>query len=107
KSFTGANLLTFFLYSGLFVGMLFLTLNFVQLQGYSQLQAGLTLLPFTVLIVLLSRWSGSLADKFGARWFLIGGPLLVAMGLLLLSFVKDTQVPSDFWVTYFPGIFIF
>lgn len=107
KTFTGANLLTFFLYSGLFVGMLFLTLNLIQLQGYSQLQAGLTLLPFTILIVLLSRWSGSLADKFGARWFLIGGPLLVAIGLLLLSFVKDTQGPSVFWITYFPGILIF
>lgn len=107
KTFTGANLLTFFLYSGLFVAMLFLTLNMVQMQGYSQLQAGLTLLPFTALIVLLSRWSGSLADKFGSRRFLIGGPLLVAVGLLLLSFVKNTLGPSVFWITYFPGIFMF
>ncbi len=107
KTFTGANLLTFFLYSGLFAGMLFLTLNLVQIQGYSQLQAGLTLLPFTALIVLLSRWSGSLSDRFGSRRFLIGGPLLVAVGLLLLSFVKNTLGSSDFWLTYFPGIFIF
>jgi EmrB/QacA subfamily drug resistance transporter len=107
RTFTGANLLTFFLYSGLFVGMLFLTLNMVQIQRYSQLQAGLSLLPFTALIVMLSRWSGSLADKFGSRQFLIGGPLLVAAGLLLLSFVKHTHGPSDFWLTYFPGIFIF
>ncbi len=107
KTFTGANLLTFFLYSGLFAGGLFLTLNMVQMQGYSQLQSGLSLLPFTVLIVLLSRWSGSLADKFGSRRFLIGGPLLVTVGLLLLSFVKNTHGPADFWLTYFPGIFIF
>ena len=107
KTFTGANLLTFFLYAGLFAGMLFLTLNLVQIQGYSQLQAGLTLLPFTILIILISRWSGSLSDKYGSRWFLIGGPLLVSVGLLMLSFVKSTNGPSDFWVTYFPGIFIF
>jgi EmrB/QacA subfamily drug resistance transporter len=107
KAFTGANLLTFFLYAGLFAGMLFLTLNMVQIQGYSQLQAGLTLLPFTILIILISRWSGSLSDKFGPRRFLIGGPLLVSIGLLMLSFVKTTNGPSDFWVTYFPGIFIF
>ena len=107
KTFTGANLLTFFLYAGLFAGMLFLTLNMIQIQGYSQLQAGLTLLPFTILIILISRWSGSLSDKYGPRWFLIGGPLLVSIGLLMLSFVKNTNGPSDFWVTYFPGIFIF
>jgi len=107
KNFTGANLLTFFLYAGLFAGMLFLTLNMVQIQGYSQLQAGLTLLPFTILIILISRWSGTLSDKFGPRPFLIGGPLLVAIGLLILSFVKNTNGPSEFWVTYFPGIFVF
>jgi EmrB/QacA subfamily drug resistance transporter len=107
KTFTGANLLTFFLYAGLFAGMLFLTLNLVQMQGYSQLQAGLTLLPFTILIILISRWSGSLSDKFGPRRFLIGGPFLVAAGLLVLSFIKITKGPSDFWTTYFPGIFLF
>ncbi|MEO6894315.1 MAG: MFS transporter [Ginsengibacter sp.] len=107
KSFSGANLLTFFLYAGLFGGMLFLTLNMVQIQGYSQLQAGLTLLPFTILIILFSTWSGKLSDKYGPHRFLIGGPLLVGTGLLILSFVKNTSGPSDFWVSYFPGIFIF
>lgn len=107
KTFTGANLLTFFLYAGLFAGMLFLTLNMVQIQGYSQLQAGLTLLPFTVLIILISRWSGSMSDKYGSRRFLIGGPVLVSTGLLMLSFVQATNGPSDFWVTYFPGICVF
>ena len=107
KTFTGANLLTFFLYAGLFAGMLFLTLNMVQIQGYSQLQAGITLLPFTILIILISRWSGTLTDKFGPRLLLIGGPFLVAIGLLMLSFVRFTHGPSDYWSTYFPGIFLF
>lgn len=107
KAFTGANLLTFFLYGALSAGMLFLTLNMVQIQGYSQLQAGLTLLPFTILIILISRGAGSLSDKYGPRRFLIVGPSLVAIGLLMLSFVKNTNGPSDYWVTYFPGIFIF
>ena len=51
KTFSGANLLTFFLYAALFTAMLFLTLNMVQVQGYSQLQAGMTLLPFTILLI--------------------------------------------------------
>ncbi|MEP6926548.1 MAG: MFS transporter [Ginsengibacter sp.] len=107
KTFTGANLLTFFLYAALFSGILFLTLNMVQIQGYSQLQAGMTLLPFTVLLIVISRWSGGLVDKFGPRWFLILGPATVAVGLLLLSFIRQTNGPSAYWTTYFPGILIF
>ncbi len=76
RTFSGANLLTFFLYAGMGTGMLFLSLNMVQIQGYSQLQSGLTFLPFTVLMILLARPAGSWADKTGPRPFLVGGPLL-------------------------------
>jgi len=107
KIFTGSNLLTFFLYAGLFSGTLFLTLNMVQVQGYSQLQAGMTFLPFTILLIVISRWSCRLVDRYGPRWFLIAGPAVVAAGLLLLSFVKQTNGPSEYWSTYFPGILIF
>lgn len=104
--FTGVNLLTFFLYAGLGAGMLFLSLNLVQVQGYSQLQSGLTFLPFTVLMVTVARYAGSLADKYGPKWFLIAGPALTGAGLLLLSFVKQTNGPADYWTTFFPGIFV-
>jgi EmrB/QacA subfamily drug resistance transporter len=107
KTFSGANLLTFFLYAGLFSGTLFLTLNMVQVQGYSQLQAGMTFLPFTILLILISRWSGGLVDRYGPRLFLIAGPAVAGVGLLLLSFVKQTNGPSDYWTTYFPGILVF
>ena len=106
KAFSGTNLLTFFLYAGLFSGMLFLTLNMVQVQGYSQLQAGMTLLPFTILMITISRWAGRLVDKYGPRWFLILGPAASGIGLLLLSFVKQTNGPVEYWTTYFPGIFV-
>ena len=46
KTFSGANLLTFFLYAALTCAMLFLTLNMVQVQGYSQLQAGHDFIAF-------------------------------------------------------------
>jgi len=107
KMFSGANLLTLFLYAALTCAMLFLTLNMVQVQGYSQLQAGLTLLPFSILLVTISRWSGNLVDKYGPRWFLISGPSVVAIGLLLLSFIKQTNGPSAYWATFFPGIVLF
>ena len=107
RTFSGVNLLTFFLYAGLSGGMLFLTLNLVQAQGYSQLLAGLTFLPFTILMVSIARFSGNLVDKYGPRWLLIIGPATAALGLLLLSFVKQTSGPSEYWTTFFPGILIF
>lgn len=106
-TFSGANLLTFFLYAGLGTGMLFLGLDLVQVQGYSQLQSGLTFLPFTVLMITLARFAGSLADKHGPRLFLIGGPALAGTGLLMLSFVKQTQGPAGYWTSFFPGIIVF
>jgi predicted MFS family arabinose efflux permease len=106
-TFSGANLLTFFLYAGLGSGMLFLSLNLVQVQGYSQLQSGLTFLPFTILMVVIARRAGSLADKYGPRRFLIFGPAIAGAGLLILSFVKQTNGPPDYWTTFFPGILVF
>ena len=105
--FTGVNLLTFFLYAGLGAGMLFLSLNLVQVQGYSQLQSGLTFLPFTVLMITIARFAGALADKYGPRLLLIIGPATAGAGLLILSFVRQTAGPAEYWTTFFPGIIVF
>lgn len=106
-TFSGANLLTFFLYAGLGAGMLFLSLNLVQAQGYSQLQSGLTFLPFTIIMISIARFAGALADKHGPRLLLIVGPATAGLGLLVLSFVKQTTGPNDYWTTFFPGIIVF
>jgi EmrB/QacA subfamily drug resistance transporter len=106
-TFSGANLLTFFLYAGLGAGMLFLSLNLVQVQGYDQLQSGLTFLPFTILMVSVARFAGALSDKYGPRLLLICGPATAGVGLLLLSFVKQTSGPGEYWTTFFPGVMVF
>lgn len=106
-TFTGANLLTLFLYAGLGAGMLFMSLNMVQVQGYSQLQSGLTFLPFTLMMISLARFAGGLADKYGPRLLLICGPAAAGTGLLILSFVKQTNGPADYWTTFFPGVIVF
>ena len=107
RTFSGANLLTLFLYAGFGAGMLFLSLNLVQVQGYSQLQSGLTFLPFTLLMISLARFAGSLADKYGPRILFMAGPATAGAGLCLLSFVGQTNGPSDYWTTFFPGILVF
>ncbi|NIG55579.1 MFS transporter [Chitinophaga sp. Cy-1792] len=106
RVFSSTNLLTFFLYAGLSGGMLFLSLNLIQVQGYTQLESGLTFLPFTILMIFLSRLAGSLADKWGARYFLIAGPVIAGFGLFLLSRVGQTTGAGAYWQTFFPGIFV-
>lgn len=104
RTFSGVNALTFFLYAGLGAGMLFLSLDLVQVQGYSQLQSGLTFLPFTVLMIGIARWAGTLADKHGAKLFLVAGPAMAGLGLLILSFVGQTQGPREYWTSFLPGV---
>lgn len=106
-TFSGANLLTFFLYAGLGAGMLFLSLNMVQVQGYTQLQSGLTFLPFTLMMITLARFAGALADKHGPRLLLIAGPATAGAGLLILSFVKQTNGPADYLTSFLPGVLVF
>ncbi|MDQ2997009.1 MAG: MFS transporter [Chloroflexota bacterium] len=107
RTFSGVNLLTLFLYGALSVGLFFLSLNLVQAQHYSQSLAGLAFTPFAVLISILSRLTGGLADRYGPRLPLIAGPTLVGIGFLLFAFVGLTTGPASYWTTFFPGILIF
>ena len=106
KTFSGVNLQSFFLYAGLGGTMLFLSLNIIQVQQYSQLQAGLTFMPFSVLMVLVGRKMGALTDKYGARMFLICGPLMTGLGMFWLATIGITAGPAEYWTTYFPPFLV-
>lgn len=105
-TFSGANLLTFFLYAGLGISTLFLSLNLVQVQGYSQFHSGLTFLPFTIMMAAASSYIGNLSDKYGPRWFLIIGPVITGAGQILLSSTGQTRGASQYFSTFFPGILL-
>lgn len=106
-TFSGANLLTLFLYGALSVVSLFLSLNLVQAQGYSQTLAGFAFMPFVITLALLSRWAGGLVDRIGPRLPLIAGPLTAGAGFLLLALVGQTRGPVEYWTTFFPGVVVF
>jgi EmrB/QacA subfamily drug resistance transporter len=103
RTFTGANLLTFLLYAALGGTLFFLPLNLIQIQHYSATAAGAALLPFILVISFLSRWSGGLVVRYGAKLPLIVGPLIVAFGYLL--FIRPS-VGGSYWTNFFPPILI-
>jgi len=103
RTFAGANLLTFFLYGALGGGLFFVPLNLIQVQGYSATAAGAALLPFILLVFLLSRWAGGLVDTYGNRLPLVVGPLIAGLGYALFAI---PSVGGSYWTTFFPGAFV-
>jgi EmrB/QacA subfamily drug resistance transporter len=85
RQFSAANAVTFVVF-GAFSGVFFLLVAFVQITlGYSPLAAGAASLPITALMLLLSAPAGALAGRIGPRIPLTAGPLITALGLVLMS----------------------
>ena len=104
RQFTSANILTFVVYAAI-GGFFFLFVSFLQISlGYSPIAAGAASLPVTVLTLLFSARSGMLAQRIGPRIPLTVGPIVMAIGLLLLTRVD----PGDGYATsVLPGVTIF
>lgn len=102
--FSGANLLTVFLYAGLQGSLFFFSLNLIQVQNYPEDIAGLAMLPFSILLILMSQRAGAIADRIGPRIPLTVGPIITGIGFALLAVPTITSGPSAYWTTFFPGI---
>ncbi len=121
RSFSVVNVATLLVYGALYTSMAFQGLFLQGTLGYSPLAAGIVSLPMGLLLVLLSTTAGRLAGRLGARPFMVGGPLLMAGGLLWLARIPPTSAawtadpadpaslvpPLDYVVDVLPGTLLF
>ena len=84
RNFTGANLVTACVYGGITMGSLAIALYLIEVAGYSATAAGLITLPSPIMSLLFARRVGGLAARIGPRIFLMTGPALAGLGLLLI-----------------------
>jgi len=103
RTFVGLTLLTFLLYGAL--GGLFVLVPYVLIKagGYSATEAGAALLPLPLVLSLASPVAGSFAAKVGARWPLVLGPVVVAVGFLLALRIGASH---SYWRDVLPAMVI-
>jgi len=104
RNFSVTNIETLAVYGGLSGLTTFLTLYVIEFAGFSALQAGLSLLPVTIMMFFLSPRTGRLSMRFGPRLFMALGPILAGLSVLVY-----TRLPQDldYWVDIFPALLVF
>ena len=103
RNFSGANLLTLFLYAGLGGALYFLPFNLIQVHGYSATAAGSAFLPFIMITFVMSRWAGGLVTRYGAKLPLMIGPTIAAAGFVMYA-LPGTE--GSYWTTFFPAVVV-
>jgi len=87
RTFAAANLASLLMFFGMF-GSIFLLAQFFQtVQGYSPLDAGLRILPWTAMPIFVAPLAGALSDRIGGRPLMVTGLALQAIGLAWIGFV--------------------
>lgn len=99
--FTSLNLTTFLLYGTFGSTLLLLPYVLISAGAYSPIQAGMAMIPLSVLIGAGSPIMGKLAARIGPRIPLTVGPLIVAGGFLLATRVASDQA---YWTHVFPSV---
>ena len=102
--FSSANVVTFVVYAALGGALFLLPIQLEQVSGYTALEAGISLLPVTVIMLLLSARSGALAARIGPRLQLTAGPIVIAAGLALFARIGQS---GNYFTDVLPAVLVF
>ena len=103
RDFSGANLLTLFLYAALGGHDVLFHAQPHSVQGIRATAAGASLLPFVVIMFSLSRWSGGLIDRLARVCPLIVGPIIAGLGS---RYSRCPQLIQTYWTSFFPAVVV-
>jgi EmrB/QacA subfamily drug resistance transporter len=104
RNFSGSNLMTFAMYGALSGFMFSLVIYLQEKMHYSPIKAGLSLMPVTIMLLALSRRIGKLSYKLGPRLFMTIGPLVSAVGMILLL---NYQAGDSYLWRLLPSVLLF
>jgi MFS family permease len=104
RNFAVGNAATLLIYGGLGAATFFVTIYLQQVSGYSPIEAGLSLIPITLLMWLLSRRFGALSDRIGPRLLMGFGPIVAGLGLIWMG---QLDADVDYWTELLPGVVVF
>ena len=90
RNFWVGNLATVAIYAGLSVAIFLIAVFVQQVGNYSALEAGLALVPVTIIMFVLSPKFGALSGKYGPRLFMGLGPIVIGLGFLALLRVDES-----------------
>jgi len=104
RVFTAANICTFAIYGALAAAEFLLVQQLQYVSGFSPLVAGLASVPTSAIMLLFASKAGAIGSRFGPRWPMTIGPLIAAVGLLLMLRIGDD---ASFWLDVIPAAIVF
>jgi len=102
RNFSFGNLATLMIYASLSLATFIITIFVQQVGNYTATTAGLSLMPVTIIMTLLSSKFGELSGRHGSRWFMTFGPLIAGVGIFSMLLVNDEVK----YFALFPGILL-
>ncbi|MET3807042.1 EmrB/QacA subfamily drug resistance transporter [Nakamurella sp. UYEF19] len=104
RQFTAANLVTFAVYAALSGGLFLLPVQLQVVSGFSPVAAGSSLLPLTLVMLLLSARGGALAQRIGPRWPMTIGPIIAGVGIAMFA---GLDADSGYLGGVLPAVLVF
>jgi MFS family permease len=103
RTFAAVNLLTLLISAALAAMFFFLPFVLIQARGYSPAASGASLLPLVIVVAVLSKRAGAVADRIGPRLPLTIGPLVIGAGFLLVALLPPD---ASYAVSLLPGLLV-